>query len=275
MRWQFVKQCVNLLEKASAEGLSVSGNSVSLKFGAELCWFITCQDQQQSMQFNLQQVTPNMPDTTNGPAWSGMTKEHLWHRLTGAPHLASAQYSCNSHPQLLSRSDGLKAFAQQTFDLLCTAKGMLLMVMEGLEESEDMKEGGHILCIAHDVDPKDPAKIVLHWEIDGEECIVDPPKITFAGLPEEVTAIRTHFYSDDPSPYQLPDIQGLTYFNLESQVLHDFVYKGNVDIDAWVDMQHEAANDWYEHMDDFDSDFDDMLDLDDGDMANLVGAMQG
>ena len=277
MQWQFVKHCVNLLGKAAAEGLcNASDSSISLNFGATLCWYITCQDQQHSAQFNLKQVMPMVSDTTDGPFWSGMTKDQLWHRLTGAPNLASAEFSGNSNPELLPRSDGMKAFAQQTFEMLCTTKGLLLMYMKGLEDSsEETEEGCHTLYIAHAADPRDPSKNVLHWEVDGEDCIVDPPKIIFDDMPEEVSAIRAHCYSHKPNLYQSTDIQGLAYFNLESQVIHDFVYKGNVDIDAWVDMQHEAANDWYEHMDDFDNDFDDMLDLDDGDMANLVGAMQG
>lgn len=274
--WQFVRKCINLLKKASADGLCAASSTISLNFSPSPFWYITCQHQQQSMQFNLTQSFSINTDTTDGPHRSGMTKNQLWHRLTGAPDLASAEFSCFSHSKLLPRSNGLKAFAQQTFDLLCMNKGLLLMFMKGLEESsEDMEEGCHNLHIAHAADPKDPAKTLLHWEIDGEECIVEPPKIVFDDMPEEVTATGAHFYSHTPNLRQLTDIQGLTYFNLESQVIHDFAYQGNVDIDAWVDTQHEAASDWYEHMDDFNNDFDDMLDLDDGDMANLVGAMQG
>ena len=278
--WQFAKQCVNLMEKASADGLLDFNSSISLDFGASLCWYITCQHQQQSIYFNLKQAAPINSDST--PTWSAMTKSQLWHRLTGAPDLASAEFSCNSHPELLPSSDGLKAFAQQSFDLLCMTKGLLLMFMKGLEESSKelarkttVEEGCHILHIAHAADPKDPAESLLVWEIDNEKCIVNPPNIVFEDMPEEITAIRAHFYSQHPNLNQVPDIQGLPYFNLESQVIQDFAYKGNVDIDAWVDMQHEAANDWYEHMGDFDNDFDDLLDLDDNAMANLLGAMQG
>ena len=274
--WQFVQACINMLEKATANGLC-DASSISLGFvGTSTGSVIGCLAQQQSGHFHLEQISNESHGITDGPRWSSMTKDQLWHRLTGAPDLASAELSCNSHPQLLPGSNGLEAFAQQTFDLLCITQGLLLIFMEGLEDAEEEgDEGCHTINITHAGDPKPSPGDVLHWEIDDETCIVDPPKFVFDDMPEEVTAIRAQFYSYNPSMSQLMDTHGFACFYPESQVLLDFAYKGNVDIDAWAKMQHEAANDWYDHMDDFDDDFDDMLDLDDGDMANLLGAMQG
>ena len=82
--------------------------------------------------------------------------------------------------------------------------------------------------------------------------------------------VRLQFASHCAGMYELrcmfPDPKDVFY--PESQVISDFAYKGNIDIDAWVDRQHQAAIDWYDHADDFD-------DMDDADMAQLLGAMQG
>ena len=142
-----------------------------------------------------------------------MTKDQLWHRLVGASDLAVAQLDCASHPGLLPTSDELKAFGQQTFNLLCTTKGFLSILMRGLVLKEPGPGGGgrrerglpvswerglpfsgikHVSNVA----PLEPSSCrgalywqlveavdvtahpvaPLYWEIDGRLCVVDPPR---------------------------------------------------------------------------------------------------
>lgn len=57
-----------------------------------------------------------------------MTKDQLWHRLTGAPDLYSADMTYYSRCGLLPASDELRYFAKQTFAFLCTTQGLLTLV---------------------------------------------------------------------------------------------------------------------------------------------------
>ena len=229
LHWRFVQPCIDLFETASGNSIC---DGITLAFsGTSTCWYITCQSQQQSRQFNLKHsaITSSGSRSARETDWSGMTKDQLWHRLTGAPDLASAELSCTSHLDLLPRSDGLKALAQQTFDLLCTAKGLLLIVMKGLKgpQPQEIGEGWHTLHITHSADPLD--ENVLHWEIDNQKCIVDPPKFVFVGIPEEVKAMRACFYSYNPSRHQLSNTRTIGRLYPQNHVLHDFAYGGNVD----------------------------------------------
>ena len=57
---------------------------------------------------------------------------------------------------------------------------------KGKREKEKLEDGCHALKIWHAADPR------VCWEIDidGERCIVDPPKLLFDDMPEEVTLIK-------------------------------------------------------------------------------------
>lgn len=268
--WQFVERSVELLEAATFGALCDSTSHILLSACGAPQWAITCNNKQQSPLFSLSLVPCHRSGSSDqdipDQVWSGMTKDQLWHRLAGAPDLVSADMYCYSHPELVPASDQMKLFARQTFDLLRTCQGLLTVIMNGLEGSpEETNEGCHSLQIAHATDPSGLAV----WAIDNETCIVDPPNIKFDDMPEEVTAILACLY--DHGAHVVHVAQDNANFYPDSQVIHDFAYQGNVDIDACIEMQHQAANDWYDHVDDFD----DMEDLDDMEMANLVGAMQG
>ena len=104
-------------------------------------------------------------------------------------------------------------------------------------------------------------------------------------MPVEVDCVNALFVSEGPpaQPYFYPAPTGPYPFYpiLKVRSLHDFAYKGNVDIDAWVDMQHETANDWYEHMDAFDDEAENFDDVpwngleDDAAIAQLMAGLQG
>ncbi|KAL3131446.1 hypothetical protein ABBQ38_007756 [Trebouxia sp. C0009 RCD-2024] len=270
--WQFVDRSIKLLEAATFGTLCETTSHILLSVDTHISrtsgasqWAITCTNIQQSPRFSLS-LKPcygsgSSDQDTPDQVWFGMTKEQLWHRLTGAPDLVLANMVCDSHADLVPASDQMKLFARQTFDLLCTCHGLLTIAMNGLEDSPT-EHGCHYLRIWH----ANHRPRSIAWEIDNETCIVDPPHIKFDDMPEEVTAIAARLNS-----HTTHIADNSAYFYPDSQVIHDFAYQGNVDIDAWIEMQHEAANDWYDHMDDFD----DMEDLDDMEMANLVGAMQG
>ena len=114
--------------------------------------------------------------------------------------------------------------------------------MEGLEvSSECLKPGYHALKISHAMHTKKDS-----WQVDGRMCIVLPPNLDFDNMPAEVTSIHAHYVSQGPpdQPYLSPD-DPEAYFYPDSQVIHDFAYKGNVDMEAWADMQHEMAASWF------------------------------
>lgn len=264
-QWQFVRQGLDVLDKAANDSHQSTRGQIKLHFEARPPCFIGCVRSGVSSTFRLYSPSQNTKSTLE---WSNMTQDKLWHRLTGSPDLAFANFLCEvESPGHEPKSDQLKVVAKQCFNFLCTSKGFLTFCMEGLresdsEEQEDDEGQGttcHALNVCHGRE---------HWEIDGETCTVNPPKLDFDNMPVEVTRIQAQFVSQG-RPNVAPD----TIFNPYSQVVHDFAYKENVDVEAWAEEQHEAANDWYAHMDDFD-DMDALDDLDDVDVAQLLGAMQ-
>ena len=264
---QFVSRAIDWLEWAVEEGCCDTREScVSLEFDGEPEWLIGCHLEGQLAQFCLsREEVASVGFSADSPAWRDLTKAQLWHRLTGSPALDFAKFECDMHPATTLEKS--KRFAQEAFDYLCRASGVLTLYMSDLgDSSEEVEEDSHALNIWHIA-----AEGSDFWEIDGERCIVTPPRINFDSLPTEVVHVRLHFASEgmhDPE-FLFPDPKDVFY--PDSQVICDFAYQGNVDIDAWVGRQHEAANDWYDHADDFD----DMDDMDDADMAQLLGAMQG
>ena len=236
-------------------------------------WSIRCKQQNQGSRFDLGY---GIAVSGNSRSWLDMTEDQLWHRLTGSPDVVSASLIWFSEPA--ANYDQLKAFAEQLFEMLCTTKGVMRLFMDKLDDSsEDFEQGYEALEIRH----AHPENSEL-WEIDGEKCIAIPPHIEIENMPTQVTRVQGVFVSQcqlDKSTKAL-NIGPMPYFCPDSEVIHDFAYKGNVDIDACIDDQHERANDWYEQMNGMDDlgepdDFDDMDDLEDGDMAQLLGAMQG
>ena len=231
--WQFVKRSISLLENATSQGLCLEGTRsyLCIVFKAQKHWIITSQKHKQSVRFSLRRTF----DDTAG--WAGMTKDQLWHRLTGAPELAFAKMTCCSRPN--PTSDQLKSLAQQTFDLLCTTKGLQKIYIQG-----------HKLLIWHAAD----LATMPYWEIDGVRCIADPPTIRFDDMPEGVTGVQAHLISRTPigqfgsepgfpdsimvsSDYEVGSFTGPDATFLPDSEVHGFAYKGNVDIDGWSPQQ--------------------------------------
>ena len=105
---------------------------VLLEFEGEPDWFIGCRLEGQLAQFCLSRVaSPYFSADT--PAWRGMTKLQLWHRLTGSPALSFAKFKGDSHLAVtLGQS---KTFAQKAFGFLCRATGVLTIYMSDLQDS--------------------------------------------------------------------------------------------------------------------------------------------
>jgi len=272
-QWQFVQQSIELLATMTLQGCCSPGSDVTIHSDAQVSWgSIGCQQQEQSLQFELAHSTEAYPIGCNKADYTENTQDQLWHRLTAVPKLSFATVTAVSASGTTPLQ--LQTFAKHCFDCLCNARGFLTFYMAGLEESsEELEDGYHALKVLHAVH-----KGREYWQIDGEECIVTPPKIDFDNMPLEVTSIHAQFVSEGPpaQPYLSPG-DPEAYFFPDSQVIHDFAYKGNVDVEAYYDEQHEVANEWYDHMGDHmgEEQVDDMDDLDDAAMAQLLGAMQG
>ena len=254
--------------------------------GRYLSQYITCKKHQQSTVFSLSKIKqktvsyvarhpdgtllrkhePEVPIT----GWLGMTKEQLWHRLTGAPNLASAQFDCIAHCQPQTNSNDLRAFAKQAFDLLCTTKGLMTIIMDFPDpESEDetvpdnadaedsskslnsdsdseLTEDFHCLSIWHFIEPGYPPI----WQVDGERCLVDPPKIKFSDAPGTVTMVKVEFEGQQPSRQPRLQISGPGGdFSPDKQMIRDFAYTGNVDIDAYSIKKWQSA--FVQYLEDF------------------------
>ena len=264
--WQFVQQSINLLVNTIPEGCCSQASNVTVHCDAQVTWgIIRCQQQEQSLQFEL----AHSNSTQFAVDYTEKTQDQLWHRLTAVPKLSFATVTATSASGATPLQ--LQTFAKHCFDCLCKARGFLTFYMNGLGESHEALEGGyHALKVLHAV-----RKGKEYWQIDGEECIVTPPKIDFDNMPLEVTSIHAQLVSEGPpaQPYLSPD-DAEAYFHPDSQVIHDFAYKGNVDVNAYYDELHEVANEWYDYHNS-EEEVDDMDDLDDAAMAQLLGAMQG
>ena len=262
--WQFVLQSISVLADTTLVGCCTPNSNISIHSEAQVPWGrISCQQQQQGVQFGLAHSTKAFPDGDHQPDYTGISQAQLWHRLTGIRKLAFATVTLKSAPHATPQE--LVTFAKRCFDLLCNAQGFLTFYMNGLEESsEELELGYHALKILHATHNKTD-----YWGVDGETCIVLPPKLDFDSMPAEVTFIHAHFVSQGPpdQPYlSLDDPEAYIY--PDSQVIHDFAYKGNIDMEAWADMHSSDEDDWEEPPDYQD-------DLDDAVMAQLLGAMQG
>ena len=272
--WQFVKQSTELLAEGMPDlGCSADSN-ISVHFEQGALWAkITCQRQPQSnsLRFDLTQNTSCHPDLTKDAKYcSALTQEQLWHRLVASPKLAFATVTLTTAN--LATQLQQKAFAKQCFHFLCTTRGLLTFFLSELEESHpDASPGHHAVKVLHAV-----RKGKEYWEIDGERSIISPPKFDFDNMPGCVESVHAQFVSEGPpaQAFLSPKNPEALFFP-DSQPINDFFYQENVDIDAWVDEQHDVAENWYAHMDDSMEGFDDMNDLDDAAMAQLLGAMQG
>lgn len=274
--WQFLNAALELIEAITLQG-SVLYGGIYVNAQAAARGVITCALRGQNVLYDLYHGTVK--------DFSGLSKGEVWHRLAAVPPLSSAYINLQScldegSPKLHNM------FAKQCFELLCTSAGFMQFqtlvtdvsdvssVHVPLDVSDDETiDGSHTVLLIHRIDKHGKSC----WEMDGEECLVDPPQLNFDSMPEGVKMIRANLESGDLlMQHSLPLKQRLNLF-LESQVVSDFFYKGNVDIEAWIELQHGAANDWYDHMDDLmegHDGFDNMDDMDDADMAQLVGAMQ-
>ena len=166
--------CVHL---AHVESHKTPGRSDGIQ------WIIrTCLGSEHSPLFILRRTAAM---TMPCQVWSGMTKDQLWHRLSGAPNLARASLWWFSHAPSGPASDQSKTFAQRIFDLLCTTQGLLTVVMRGLENSSDETDHGcHVLHIQRGY-----WRGSLVWSVDGKRGITEHPDIKFDDMPKKVTKV--------------------------------------------------------------------------------------
>ena len=162
-------------------------------------------------------------------------KEHLLRLCTNGPPLASCSIA---FPAKASAGwQERKQLAQQIFAFLQHHEGFLVFCLAG--DAED-------LLVTH---------LAATWSIDHEACIVSPPKLDFDTLPTSVVGIKGRIYSKG-SPQGMAfrdsfDASDGAEFDLECSEKVKFAYNGNVDIEAWVDEQHQQANDFYANPDDY------------------------
>ena len=236
--WHFVQQSINLLATATLQGCCSPASDVTIHSDAQVSWgSIGCQQQEQSLQFKLAHSTKAYPFGCSKEDYTENTQDQLWHRLAAVPKLSFASVMAMSTSGATSFQ--LQTFAKHCFDCLCNARGFLTIFMDGLEQSsEALIDGCHVITILHAVH-----KGKEYWQIDGEECILTPPKIDFDNMPLEVTSIEAQFVSEGPpaQPCLCPG-NPATFFYPDRQVIHDFAYKGNVDVDAYFKDLHETAN---------------------------------
>ena len=152
-----------------------------------------------------------VPNISRDRVGSGMTKDQLWHRLSGAPDLVAANLFFFSDAQHISASDQLKGFAQRNLDLLCTSQGSLTVCMSGVENSsEETGHGRHALELGHDADQHGASV----WTIGGKRCITDNPRIRFVDIQKDVTVVMATVHSHPP-----PDTSRLAYLYPDSQAV--------------------------------------------------------
>ena len=193
--WKLQVPDHNFLEAAALNRLCDSNSLIKLVVDFDKfthCNIHTYLNSEHSPVFTLSRMVAM---TTADQAWSGMTKDQLWHRLSAAPDLRSASLSWVSHAQLMPVSDPLKVATRQIFDLLCTTDGLLSISMSGLEDASEME--GHGLNGCHCVDEQGFSV----WTKDGKTCIAEPPDITFDDMPTgfAVVYIVARLYTRLPS----------------------------------------------------------------------------
>ena len=180
-RWRFVEESLNFLEAAALNRLCDSNSLIKLVVDSDKFthWNIhTYLNSEHSPVFTLSRMVAM---TTADQAWSGMTKDQLWHRLSGAPDLQSASLSWFSHAQLMPVSDPLKV----------ATDGLLSISMSGLEDVSEME--GHGLDVCHWVDEQGSSV----WTKDGQTWITEPPDILFDDMPKgfAVVCVEARLYS--------------------------------------------------------------------------------
>ena len=254
--WQFVQQSISVLADTTLAGCCTPDSNISIHSEAQVPWGrISCQQQQQGVQFGLAHSTKAFPDGDYQPDYTGISQAQLWHRLTAIHELAFATVTLKSAPHATPHE--LVTFAKRCFNLLCNARGVLTLYMEGLEESceklhDERERGRHALKISHatrlfnfgssnnlsSVNQEED-----YWQVDAEYCIVLSPNLDFDNMPAEVTRVHAQIMSQGPpdQPHLSPDVPKKFFypdrrvvFSPYNKVLRAFAYKGNIDLRSWV-----------------------------------------
>lgn len=239
--WHFLRYALDLLaQTATFSDMKLDHSFVQACFGdtghqADLCGRI----KDDRVEFMVR-ITPGIL-----PAYSLFTictAESVLKRCTSAPPLTSANVALESMNTI--SQEELKALAQHLFSLVQEHDGFLVFLFAGDAAN---------LLVCHTQDG---------WSIDYWPCMVAPPILDMNKIPAEVVSLRAQLYSkgsrDLPRlvPVLLMDSMHASEgveFDLECAAKLKFAYNHNIDIDAWLDEQHEQPDDFFANMDDYEA----------------------
>ena len=174
--------------------------------------------------------------------FSIFTTDSALKRCISAPPLTSANIALESKDA--DSHQELTALAEHFFSLLQEHDGFLVFLFAG--------DAANLLVI-HTQDG---------WTIDNEPCMVEPPVLDMNAIPREVVGVRARLYSKGShaiigfmSALHKDSFQASegVDFDLECEAKVKFAYNHNIDIDAWVNEQHEQANHFFDNMDDYEA----------------------
>ena len=249
--WHFLSYALNLLAQTAAEGscnMKLDHTFVQACFGhtghkADICGRI--KDDRAEFMMRVIPRNDGLCTAYSRQArgiFSIFTTDSALKRCTSAPPLTSANMVLESRDPI--SQEELKALAQHFFSLLQNNDGFLVLLFAG--------DAANLLVI-HTEDG---------WTIDNEPCIVAPPVLDMNAIPREVIGVRARLYSKGSHAVigfmsalhkdSFHASEGVD-FDLECEPKVKFAYNHNIDIDAWVNKQHEQANDFYYNIDDFEA----------------------
>ena len=249
--WHFLSYALGLLAQMAAEGscnMELDHTFVQACFGhaghkADICGRI----KSERAEFMMRVIPCNdgllaACSRQARSIFSIFTTDSALKRCTSAPPLTSANMALESKDPI--SQEELKALAEHFFSLLQNNDGFLVFLFAG--------DAANLLVI-HTEDG---------WTIDNEPCVVAPPALDMNAMPREVVGVRARFYSKGSHAVSgfmsalhkdsFHASEGVD-FDLACEAKVKFAYNHNVDIDAWVNEQHEQAIDFYDNMDDYEA----------------------
>ena len=249
--WLFLSYALDLLVQVAVEGscnMKLDHTFVQACFGhtghkADICGRI--KDEQAEF---MMRVIPRIDCVSAAYSmqsrciFSIFTTDSALKRCISAPPLTSANIALESKDSI--SQEELKALAQHFFSLLQKHDGFLVFLFAG--------DAANLLVI-HTQDG---------WTIDNEPCMVAPPVLDMNAIPREVVGVRARLYSKashavigfmsalhKDSFYASEGVD----FDLECEAKAKFAYNHNIDIEAWVNEQHQQANDFFDNIEDYEA----------------------
>lgn len=243
--WHFLRYALDLLAQTAAEGscdMKLDHTFVQACFGdaghkADMYGRI----KDERAEF-IMRITPPAYSRDTRSIFTIFTAESALKRCTSAPPLTGANVALES-TNTISQEE-IKALAQYFFSLVQEHDGFLVFLF-----ADDAAN----LLVCHTQDG---------WSIDYRPCMVAPPILDMDSIPVEVVSLRVRLYSKGSRDIQsfMPVLQEDSMhasegveFDLDCEAKVKFAYNHNIDIDAWLDEQHEQADDFFANMDDYEA----------------------